>query len=110
MAEPHARVRALFNRSGPHSDPKPCEACGLKPKYGLSNHQLLAHHEDYRKPLSVRWLCQSHHGARHSELRRARKERRSRTPFDYWIWLQAVIIKNRRALKTERVHRAAGGK
>lgn len=31
----------------------PCEVCGEK--------KVHAHHDDYRKPLSVRWLCFKHH-------------------------------------------------
>ena len=34
--------------------PEPCEICGEF----LGVH---AHHEDYSKPLEVRWLCVSHH-------------------------------------------------
>lgn len=32
---------------------QPCEACGKLPSE--------AHHDDYDKPLQVRWLCRSHH-------------------------------------------------
>lgn len=35
----------------------PCEVCGE-----LKVH---AHHEDYRKPLEVRWLCMKHHWKEH---------------------------------------------
>jgi ribosomal protein S27AE len=32
---------------------KPCEVCGAK--------SVEAHHDDYSKPLNVRWLCKTHH-------------------------------------------------
>ena len=35
---------------------QPCEVCGEKAQ---------AHHDDYSKPLDVRWLCPIHHGALH---------------------------------------------
>lgn len=38
----------------------PCEICGTAKTDG--------HHEDYSKPLDVRWLCRKHHAERHSEL------------------------------------------
>lgn len=38
---------------------KPCEVCGE------SNSQ--AHHNDYDKPLNVRWLCSKHHREWHKE-------------------------------------------
>jgi len=34
----------------------PCEKCGAKAQ---------AHHDDYTKPLDVRWLCPKHHGEHH---------------------------------------------
>jgi ribosomal protein S27AE len=37
---------------------KPCEVCGE----GKSE----AHHDDYTKPLNVRWLCRLHHVATHA--------------------------------------------
>ena len=36
---------------------QPCEVCGLK--------KVDAHHEDYAKPLEVRWLCRKHHMQHH---------------------------------------------
>jgi len=38
----------------------PCVRCG--------NHNSLAHHEDYDKPLEVVWLCQPCHKQRHKEI------------------------------------------
>jgi hypothetical protein len=40
-----------------------CEVCGS------SNTQ--AHHEDYDKPLEVKWLCPSHHAKVHAKARGA---------------------------------------
>ena len=42
--------------------PEPCKACGAEPAE--------AHHEDYNKPLEVRWLCRLHHRERHMEIKR----------------------------------------
>lgn len=36
----------------------PCETCG-------SRRYVEAHHDDYAKPLAVRWLCKSHHRQHH---------------------------------------------
>lgn len=38
---------------------KPCEVCGS------DNSQM--HHEDYSKPLEVKWLCREHHLEVHKE-------------------------------------------
>jgi len=60
---PQKRVARAFVKSEIRSGRltrKPCEECG-KPKSE-------AHHEDYSKPLEVKWLCRSHHAARHVEL------------------------------------------
>jgi hypothetical protein len=43
---------------------QPCEVCGSEPAQ--------AHHDDYSKPLDVRWLCRKHHLEHHGkELRSA---------------------------------------
>ncbi len=44
--------------------PKPCEICG-EPR-------TQAHHEDYSKPLEVKWLCKNHH-VEADEARRCRE-------------------------------------
>lgn len=41
---------------------QPCVVCGNKAQ---------AHHEDYSKPLEVKWLCAKHHAELHMEKRRA---------------------------------------
>lgn len=43
---------------------KPCEVCGET--------KAQAHHDDYSKPLDVRWLCQRHHSEHHVTLRLAK--------------------------------------
>lgn len=39
----------------------PCEVCGIEPKRVNGRSVVEAHHEDYSKPLAVRWLCHYHH-------------------------------------------------
>lgn len=36
---------------------QPCDVCGST--------DVQAHHDDYAKPLEVRWLCRGHHDAVH---------------------------------------------
>lgn len=38
----------------------PCEICGYD-KY------VEAHHDDYDKPMDIRWLCRNHHGEYHKD-------------------------------------------
>jgi hypothetical protein len=40
---------------------QPCEVCGTKAE---------AHHDDYSKPLDVRWLCRKHHLEHHGKVSR----------------------------------------
>lgn len=48
--------------------PMLCEVCGAP--------NAQAHHDDYRNPLDVRWLCPKHHRAEHLRLRREEKAAR----------------------------------
>lgn len=45
----------------------PCEVCGGIPAEG--------HHENYNRPLDVRWLCKVHHMRLHGERRRKKNRR-----------------------------------
>lgn len=47
---------------------QPCERC-------QTTDTVVAHHEDYSKPLDVIWLCDQHHKERHSELDRMKKDK-----------------------------------
>jgi hypothetical protein len=51
---------------------KPCEICGYQPAN--------AHHDDYSKPLEVRWLCDKHHREAHGGMRWNRARRIVSTP------------------------------
>ena len=55
-------ARAL--RKGTLTKPLECEGCG--PNY---SGKLEAHHDDYSKPLDVKWFCDPCHKQRHIELR-----------------------------------------
>lgn len=50
--------------------PTRCEVCGDAPE----RHRLHAHHEDYDRPLDVRWLCSVCHGREHRHALRASEE------------------------------------
>jgi hypothetical protein len=41
---------------------QPCEVCGNPRSHG--------HHDDYMKPLVVRWLCRTHHAEHHAQIKR----------------------------------------
>lgn len=40
---------------------QPCEVCGT------TKGRIDAHHDDYDKPLEVRWLCRKHHNLLHAK-------------------------------------------
>ena len=55
----HAMVRtAIVNGSLRR---QPCESC---------DGEAVAHHDDYSRPLDVRWFCHSHHRLLHVEMMR----------------------------------------
>ena len=45
---------------------RPCEVCGAHP--GEGGQRIYAHHEDYARPLKVRWLCARHHMQVHAGI------------------------------------------
>lgn len=50
--------------------PEPCEGCGLEPnaKHADGRRRVHAHHDDYSRPLEVRWLCNVCHGIEHRKV------------------------------------------
>lgn len=54
VAAREAVAAALRNGS---IERQPCEVCGERNTHG--------HHDDYSKPLAVRWLCRPHHQEHH---------------------------------------------
>lgn len=58
-ARAHSRV-AYAVRTGKLTK-GPCEVCGIE-------EGVHAHHDDYSKPLDVRWLCPLHHAAERDSL------------------------------------------
>ena len=57
-ARAHGLVGYAIKRGNLHSEP--CEVC-------QSTDLVHAHHDDYAKPLNVRWLCPQHHRDWHKE-------------------------------------------
>lgn len=53
-----ARSKARYHRNKGNLKPSPCEGCG-------SEENIHMHHDDYSKPLDVRWLCGRCHAAIH---------------------------------------------
>lgn len=50
-------------RRGDLIKPDECSVCGSKPPSG----EIHAHHDDYSKPLDVRWVCRACHMAIHNK-------------------------------------------
>ena len=46
--------------------PQPCEVCGVSKTASDGRRAVHAHHDDYSKPLEVRWLCKQHHDELHA--------------------------------------------
>jgi ribosomal protein S27AE len=56
----HARAAILRALRRGDVERKPCEVCG--------DAKVDAHHDDYSRPLVVRWLCRRHHMALHRAI------------------------------------------
>lgn len=54
-------VRSIVAKAKRHGIlvPQPCEECGDEKEN--DPRLIVAHHDDYAKPLDVRWLCRMHH-------------------------------------------------
>lgn len=48
-------------RYGKLHNPEKCESCGSTDKFTDGRTAIQGHHDDYNKPLNVRWLCQQCH-------------------------------------------------
>jgi hypothetical protein len=46
--------------------PQPCEVCGANGEFADGRRAVQAHHDDYNRPLDVRWLCQPCHHEWHT--------------------------------------------
>jgi hypothetical protein len=57
----HHKARRLVRSAVMRGDltRQPCEVCGAA--------QVHAHHDDYGRPLDVRWLCPPHHREHHAK-------------------------------------------
>lgn len=53
---------------------KSCETCGGSPVDSDGESGVVAHHDDYNKPLDVRWLCRTCHFQWHQNHEPIRKE------------------------------------
>jgi hypothetical protein len=69
--EVRARSKAYYAIRAGDLIPQPCEVCG-------ATKHIHAHHDDYDKPLEVRWLCSPHHHEAHGRTARPPKSRSKR--------------------------------
>jgi hypothetical protein len=67
LVHPQSRAGALVTAAIKRGilRPQPCEECGLSDP-PIGKRIIHAHHDDYAKPLDVRWLCPAHHSRWHN--------------------------------------------
>ena len=58
--EHRAKVLARVKAAKAYPDKQPCERCGAP--------RADRHHDDYSKPLDIRWLCRACHIQHHAEI------------------------------------------
>lgn len=85
-ATAHGRVGAAI-RSGSLVR-KPCEVCGTD--------KVDAHHEDYDRPLDVRWLCRKHHKQAHAAPRPSTQTVRAEITPGEWASLRSQAALERK--------------
>jgi hypothetical protein len=60
-ADDHAQNKVEYAIRAGDLIPKACEVCGSAETFSDGRRSVQAHHDDYNKPLDVRWLCQPCH-------------------------------------------------
>lgn len=75
-AEARARCNVAYARRKGEIIKQPCEICGSS--------KTDAHHDDYNKPLEVRWLCKKCHREWHSHNEPIRPSTKNRTAVCIW--------------------------
>ena len=105
-----AKARSVFAialRQGKLKRPIRCSKCRDKPgNDNFGRPKIEAHHEDYRKPLEVQWLCLKCHrgrGGAHDADRViwVKKAVRSRRRSQRAFWDQHAKIHNKRKLSRD---------
>jgi len=86
-ADDHAQNMVEYAvRAGILNRASQCEQCGKAGKFKDGRSSIQAHHDDYNKPLIVRWLCQKCHHEWHKHNRPKRKEVRNTEAAEPEIW------------------------
>lgn len=63
-SKPENEVKRRARSLARSLDPQQCEVCGARPE----DAKIHKHHDDYSKPLEVRFLCTPHHGELHRQI------------------------------------------